>query len=255
MSERPAGTLRVATYNVHGCVGMDRQRSESRVAEVIASMSADVVGLQELDSGRKRSAAIDQAAEIARQLGWKHVFHPAMRDGDEQYGNAIISRYPLTLKRAIELPGTGTWFCREQRVAIWTEAETNLGAVQIVNTHFGLGRNERIQQANYLASAELLGSVAADTPLVLLGDLNSVRSSPGYRILAKHLRDVRTLVGSGGAFRTFPTKFPSLGVDHIFLNAALGATTLQVHRAPPARVASDHYPLVADVVASTAVGS
>ena len=87
MSEPTRRQLRVATYNVHGCVGMDGQRSEGRIAEVIASMSADVVGLQELDLGRSRSAHVDQAASIATQLGWKYHFHPAMRSGDEQYGN------------------------------------------------------------------------------------------------------------------------------------------------------------------------
>src|SRR5678810_1134499 len=94
-SEFTLPRLRVATYNVHGCVGMDRQRSESRIAEVIASMSADIVGLQELDLGRSRSSHADQAALIAAQLGWKYHFHPAMRSGDEQYGNAIVSRFPI----------------------------------------------------------------------------------------------------------------------------------------------------------------
>jgi endonuclease/exonuclease/phosphatase family metal-dependent hydrolase len=242
----PAG-LRIATYNVHGCVGMDRQRSESRIADVIASMSADVVALQELDSGRKRSASVDQAAVIAAALGWKHVFHPAMRSGDEQYGDAIISRHPLTLKRAAELPGNGTWYCREKRVALLAEAETNIGPVHIINSHFGLGRGERIAQALLLISADWFGSFAADAPLVLLGDLNSVRTSRAYRIIAEHLRDVRTLVTPAGAFRTFPTRFPSLAVDHIFVNAALHATNLSVHRTPLARVASDHFPLVADL--------
>ncbi len=249
--ERPAPVLRVATYNVRGCVGMDRQRSESRIAEVIASMSADVVGLQELDAKRKRSSGVDQAALIAEQLGWKHFFHPAIRHGEEQYGDAIVSRYPLMLKRTIELPGCGTWYCREQRVALWAEAETDLGPVQIINSHFGLGRSERIQQAQMLTGDELLGSVAADAPLVLLGDLNSVRSSPAYRILASFLRDVRTLVRPRGAFRTFPTRFPSLAVDHIFVNTALHASALQVHRTPLARVASDHFPLVAELVPAT----
>ena len=68
IKERPAPVLRVATYNVRGCVGMDRQRSESRIAEVIASMSADVVGLQELDAKRKRSSGVDQAALIAESF-------------------------------------------------------------------------------------------------------------------------------------------------------------------------------------------
>src|ERR1044071_2817339 len=106
-SER-TGRLRVATYNVHGCVGMDGQRSERRIAEVIANMSADIVGLQELDLGRARSAHADQAALIAEKLGWKYHFHPAMRSGDEQYGNAIVSRFPITLKCAAEIDRKST---------------------------------------------------------------------------------------------------------------------------------------------------
>ncbi|HST10849.1 MAG TPA: endonuclease/exonuclease/phosphatase family protein, partial [Terriglobales bacterium] len=123
MTNEPTGQrLRVATYNVHGCVGMDGQRSEGRIAEVIASMSADIVGLQELDLGRPRSAHADQAALIATRLGWKYHFHPAMRSGEEQYGNAIVSRFPIELTRAAEMPGTPPWYCREQRIAIWMRA-------------------------------------------------------------------------------------------------------------------------------------
>src|SRR5436190_20565823 len=91
-----APKLRVATYNVHGCMGMDRQRSEARIAEVIAEMSVDIVALQELDLGRRRSAGADQTKIIAEQLGWYSHFHPAMRIDDEHYGNAILSRYQLT---------------------------------------------------------------------------------------------------------------------------------------------------------------
>src|SRR3712207_9538711 len=92
-----APRLRVATYNVHGCVGIDGQRSESRIAEVIASMPADIVGLQELDLNRARSAGVNQSALIAQQLGWHYLFEPAMLHGqNEHYGNAIISRYPIT---------------------------------------------------------------------------------------------------------------------------------------------------------------
>ena len=72
-------------------------------------MSADIVGLQELDLGRSRSSRADQAALIAAQLGWKYHFHPAMRRGDEQYGNAIVSRFPIALKRADEMPGVAPW--------------------------------------------------------------------------------------------------------------------------------------------------
>ena len=162
-------TLRVATYNVHGCVGMDRQRSEARIAEVIASMRVDVVGLQELDANRDRSARVDQAALIAERLGWNHLFHPAMRNGDEHgYGNAIISRFPLRPRPAIELPGEGSWYCRETRIALRAEVESPLGRIEIVNTHFGLGRAERLLQAQQLASelppnGSLISSSATST--------------------------------------------------------------------------------------------
>lgn len=253
-SEHSASRIRVATYNVRGCVGMDRQRSESRIAEVIASMPADIVGLQELDVSRARSAGADQAALIAAHLGWWHYFHPAVQNGDEQYGDAIVSRVPLTLKRAGELPGNAPWYCREKRVAIWMEAETDIGPVQIINSHFGLGRGERVLQAQTLIGSEWLGSLPPEMPAVLLGDFNSVRASRAYQIIAAKLRDVRTLVRPAGAFRTFPTRFPSLAVDHIFVNASLRANRLAVHRTPLARIASDHFPLVAELTRSCSGG-
>ncbi len=251
MENRGSG-LRVGTYNVHGCVGTDRQRSEARIAEVIAGMSVDIVGLQELDHSRPRSASADQAALIAQELGWKHVFHPAMRNGDEQYGDAIVSRLPFTVKRTAELPGTAPWYCREKRIAIWLDLDTHLGPVQFINSHFGLGRLERSLQAKMLVGDDWLGSLAADAAAILLGDFNSVRTSPAYRILASFLRDVRTLVHPPRAHRTFPTRFPALAVDHIFVNTALHAIDLEVHRTPVARVASDHYPLVAELVKAPA---
>ena len=242
--------LRVATYNVHGCVGTDWQRSEARIAEVIAEMSVDVVALQELDLGRRRSAGVDQTRIIAEQLGWQSHFHPAMRRNDEHYGNAIVSRDRLTFRRAIELPGRPPFFCRENRAAIEAEIETNLGNVRIINTHLGLGWRERFVQAQLFTSAEWRATIAGDTPLILLGDFNSLRGSRPYRTLNRHLRDVRTLIHAASSIRTFPTRFPVFGVDHIFVNGALQPLSVTVHRSPLARVASDHFPLVGEFVLS-----
>jgi endonuclease/exonuclease/phosphatase family metal-dependent hydrolase len=247
MNESSGPRLRVATYNVHGCVGTDGQCSEGRIAEVIASMSADIVGLQELDLCRPRSSHADQAALIAAQLGWKYHFHPAMRSGEEQYGNAIVSRVPITLELATEMPGAPPWYCRENRIAIWMQAETDLGSVHIINSHFGLGRGERILQAQLLIGPTWLGSIPPTAPAILLGDFNSVRTSRAYRLIAAHLRDVRRLVRPARTFRTFPTRFPSFAVDHIFVNAALHPTKLSVHRTALARVASDHFPLASEL--------
>ena len=244
MNER----LRVATYNVHGCVGIDGKRSESRIAEVIASMSADIVGLQELDVNRTRSAGVDQAALIAQQLGWHHVFEPAMRHAnDEYYGNAIISRYPLTRRRAIALPGSGTWYCRETRGAIWAETETAMGAIHIVTTHFALGRAERLGQGRLLVGADQLGAIPRGEPLVLAGDFNSLPGSPTVALLRSVLRDVRVATGAARRHRTYPTRFPVAAVDHIFVNEVLQPMTIASHRTALARTASDHFPLVAEL--------
>jgi len=247
MNETSAPKLRVATYNVHGCVGMDRRRSEARIAEVIAQLSVDIVGLQELDLSRPRSAGVDQTGMIAEQLGWHSHFHPAMRRDNEHYGNAVLSRYPLTFRRAAELPGTAPFFCRESRAAIEMDVETNLGAVHIINTHLGLGWRERLLQAQLFTSAEWHAAIAGDAPLILLGDFNSLPGSRPYRALTRYLRDVRELVRATRPIRTFPTWFPALAVDHIFVNAALQPLSLTVHRSTVARIASDHFPLIAEL--------
>lgn len=250
MSVATEPKLRVATYNVHGCVGMDGQHSETRIAQVIASMSADIVGLQEIDRGRTRSGSIDQTGVIAERLGWHHHFQLAMHMADGEYGDAIISRFPMTFARAVELPGAAPWYCRETRGAAHVTIETNLGPIAVVNTHLGLGRRERWLQAQTLTREDWLG--AAPSPLILLGDFNSLGWSRSFRLLGRRLRNVRTLVSGSRNLRTFPTKFPAIALDHIFINAALQPIDIRVHRTSLARLASDHYPLFADLTRASA---
>ncbi len=244
MSER-GHVLQVATYNVRGCVGTDEQRSETRIAEVIAELGVDIVGLQELDRSRARSAGVDQAALIAQQLGWHWHFQPAMAQGEERYGDAILSRSPMTLLGAAVLPGEPPFFCREKRGALAMEVATDGGPVQVVNTHLGLGLDERRVQAEWLTRADWIEGRSEDVPLILLGDLNSWPGGAAHRELRSQLRDVRALVKPKRAHRTFPTRWPVLALDHIFINAALHPLSLRVHRSSRARVASDHFPLVA----------
>jgi len=247
MSGNVGERLRVATYNVHGCRGMDARRSEQRIAEVIATLDVDVIGLQELDLNRRRSAGVDQAALIADQLGWHRFFHPALRVADEHYGDAILSRYPMRLQKAQELPSVTTRICPESRAAIWVEIETPVGAVQVINTHLGLGRRERFMQAQLLVGPEWLGSATTSDPLVLLGDFNSLPSSPAFQLIARQLRDVRTLVSPTPSLKTFPTRLPLLAVDHILVNNSFGVNSVRVVRNAATKIASDHFPLVADL--------
>ena len=245
ISEPAARGLRVATYNVHRCVGLDWRCSETRIANVIASLAADIVGLQELSLRRVGNGSIDQAAVIARHLGWNVVFQPALSNAHEDFGDAIISRFPVRLVRAAELPGGAPWYCREPRWVLWVEVETNIGAVQVMNTHLGLGRGERLVQTQWLASENWLGSVAGDTPLVLLGDFNFSPGSPPHQRLIGCLHDVRQLMRQ--YLRTFPTYFPLFAVDHILVSDHFSVPDVHVHRSWPAPIASDHFPLVAEL--------
>jgi endonuclease/exonuclease/phosphatase family metal-dependent hydrolase len=235
--------LRVATYNVHGCVGIDGRRSEQRIAEVIAAMDVDIVGLQELDLNRRRSAGTDQAGLIAERLGWTRFFHPAMRRAEEQYGDAILSRYPMNLRQAEMLPCLAPWYCRETRAAVWVDVATPLGFVHVITTHFGLGRRERLEQSRWLAGSEWLGRVPAGEAAVLLGDFNSLQGSAPHRTLAMAIRDARTFVNPRPRLRSFPTLYPTVGIDHIFVNEALEVEAVDVVRTAAARRASDHFPV------------
>lgn len=247
MSGNDGERLRVATYNVHGCRGMDGRRSEQRIADVIAMLEVDVIGLQELDLNRPRSAGVDQVAVIAKHLGWHHHFYPALRVAGEQYGDAILSRYPMRLRQARELPSVTTRVCPESRAAIWVEIEPPDGPVQVINTHLGLGRRERFMQAQLLAGPEWLGSAAREDPLVLLGDFNSLPASPAFQLLANQLRDARTFVNPRPPLKTFPTRFPLLAVDHILVNERWRVDSVAVTRNAATKIASDHFPVVADL--------
>ncbi|MCB1133144.1 MAG: alkaline phosphatase family protein, partial [Verrucomicrobiae bacterium] len=94
-----APSLRVATYNVHGCVGLDGRMRPDRIARVVNSLRPDVIALQEVDVHRPRSRKLDQPHEIGRRLDMEHVFHSMLEEHDERYGIAILSRHPLELVR------------------------------------------------------------------------------------------------------------------------------------------------------------
>ncbi len=240
--------MRVATYNVHGCVGTDRRRSEERIASVIRELAPDVIGLQEVDRGRRISGGTNQAEVIAQLLGWHHCYHPATARGRGDQGHAVLSRFPLRWKRAAKLPGRAPRYCNEDRAALAVEVATDEGLVLVISTHFGLGRAERCRQAEYLTSNEWLSS-PAKCPTILLGDLNCLPGSRPHRVLSSQLIDVRALVRSKVRHRTHPTFLPALEVDYIFVTREWRALGLFVHRSPLARIASDHFPLVADLCA------
>jgi endonuclease/exonuclease/phosphatase family metal-dependent hydrolase len=239
-------TLRVLTYNVHSCRGTDWRHDPARIAEVIAACAPDVIALQELDVGRARTGGIDQAEVIAEHLKMRAHFHPALHVEEEKYGDAILTALPSRLVRAAALPSIG-----EPRGAIWVEVEVAGQKLQTINTHFGLKRRERTDQAAALLGPDWLGQDRCrDNPTLFVGDLNAVPSSPVYGLLARQLRAAQP-TGAGRPKATFPSRFPLLRLDHIFSNDRLQVKGIEVIDTPLARRASDHLPLLAHVRLNT----
>jgi endonuclease/exonuclease/phosphatase family metal-dependent hydrolase len=241
-SSRAPRRLKLLTYNVHSCIGTDRRLMPERIAEVIAQAKPDIIGLQELDVGRKRTGSIDQAHAIAEILKMRHHFHAALDVEEERYGDAILTALPAEMVKAGPLPSVG-----EQRGALWVEIDLGGRRLQVFNTHLGLRRFDRMRQVEALLGPEWLANERCDgQPVVLLGDFNSIVSSPAYKRLAGRLQDVRRFV-AGGLKPTFPSRFPLLRIDHVFVSKTVEVIAAEVIATPLARLASDHLPLAAEI--------
>lgn len=235
------------TYNVHGCVGTDRKLDEGRIAEVIAAYSPDVVALQELDRGRRRSQGKDQAHHIAQHLKMDFHFHPAMHMAEEKYGDAVLSRLPMRLIKTAILPTYASRWAFEPRGALLVSLQVDGQRVHLINTHLGLSAGERMAQIESLLSDEWMEPAVSTDRFILCGDFNALPRSRVYQKAVGRLQDVQQCLRHRRARPTFPSSCPLLRVDHIFISADFQVKHVDVPRTPLIRRASDHLPLIADL--------
>lgn len=240
-------SLRVMTYNVHSCIGMDGKLAPERIARLIARYAPDVVALQELDVGRARTGGVDQAHLIARYLEMDFHFHPAMNVEEESYGDAILTHLPMRLVRAGSLPGLPGKPRLEPRGVLWVTIELNGIEYQVLDTHLGLLQRERLLQTEALLGADWLGHPDCRGPAVLRGDFNARPSSPVCRQVRTRLQDTQIELESHRPRRTFFGRFPTARIDHVFVDQSIEVLDIEVPDTELARVASDHLPLIAEL--------
>lgn len=244
---RPVDSIRVMTYNAHGCVGVDSKLSPARIARVIARHQPDVVALQEIDVGRTRSGWVDQARAIADLLLMKFHFYPAFEIGEEKYGLAVLSHFPMRLVKSGSLPGLEDRPGLEPRGAQWLAMDCNGEEIQFVNTHLGLRTRERREQVAAILGEEWLGQLGEDDPLIICGDLNALPSSFVHREICTRFHDVQTIVAEHRPLRTLYGRYPLGRIDHIFVSSHFEAQRVEVPRTTLTRVASDHLPLFTEL--------
>jgi len=235
------------TYNVHSCIGTDKHHNLDRIAQVIGNYNPDIVALQELDNGHSRSSQLHQAQKIAERLQLHFHYHSVREISDQQFGNAILCRVPMSIIRAGALPTLKGRPRVEDRGALWVELEIGGRPLQILNTHFGLWPKERVMQAHTLLGKEWLGNRNVNTPLIICGDFNAIPRTAAYRQLTNSFADVQKQIPTLRARKTFPSRFPLARLDHIFITPNLTPTRLEVPHNALTKLASDHLPIIADI--------
>jgi len=230
MIDRP---LRIVTWNVHMGVGRDGRRDLQRIARKINRFDADILALQEVENLAVDHPEGNELEVLARATGLRAEAGPTMLRPDGEYGNAVLTRWPVRRVRRHDISVAG----REPRGVLELEVEIAGSLLRVLATHLGLRRRERQHQLQ-----QLCGLVDADAnlPLALLGDLNI------WNRFSSVLRPLQQRFPSAPLPRTFPSGWPLFPLDRIFLRG-VDAPRVWTFDDRLIRAASDHLPLAAEV--------
>jgi endonuclease/exonuclease/phosphatase family metal-dependent hydrolase len=226
--------LTVTSYNIHSCEGLDFRVRCDRIAAILRRTHADVIGLQEVRAG--------QGEEIARVLGFHVVFARADHVGGSEFGNAILSRFPI---RRFDVYPLGVPH-HEQRVCLHAEITWpgDASAIHVFSAHLGQNEKERRQQAERLASTSILENPSFhNAPRVLLGDFNE-KSRNG--IVNQTLASFQCATG-----RSWTAFFPIVYLDRVYISSDLKFHDFHIYRTGSALIASDHAPITAVLLKDT----
>lgn len=242
-------TLRVMTFNIRHAQGMDGEVSLQKIAFEIQRSGADLIGLQEVDRFLPRSNLKDQPAELARLLEMDFCYcasedsnhnsntsayirdHDARTGLSGQYGNAILSRFPITAHHFRYLPGN-----KERRSLLRAEIEVQGRRITFFNTHLGLDQEEQTAQMTAIMEAIKNNSGAS----ILVGDFNMAANNPLLAKLSSAIHQVplddtvTTFAGKKGVIKQ---------IDHIFTNLSLAEESAWTQPT----LASDHHPVLAQL--------
>ncbi|MCE5300169.1 MAG: endonuclease/exonuclease/phosphatase family protein [Spirochaetia bacterium] len=241
---RTGGTIRIMSYNVHGCMGGDGEISPERIARVIASHNPDIVAMQEL----KANETAHQAEIIAGCLSMGFHYHAPVLLKTGWHGNGVLSRYDIKLVKSGALPRLHHTPILEPRGALWVEIELDGHRLQLINTHLSLLPRENLLQAAALIGPEWAGSDSCKAPVVICGDLNATPTSATCRTLERLFANAQHRLPEHKILKTFPGYYPVVTTDHVFTNHKMNVVSVSAPAGRLERKASDHLPFIVDVV-------
>ncbi|MDB4893430.1 MAG: hypothetical protein JWL61_5285 [Gemmatimonadetes bacterium] len=244
-----ARIVRVMVYNIHA--GKDAPGVDNlvRVAELVRSTNADLVLLQEVDKGTKRSGNVDQPATLAQLSGLNVAFGSALDYDGGKYGIAILSRWPILndtlFHLSVDPPQERSGGSHEPRGALRVIVQSPFGRMAVINTHLDATATDRWRRQEADSIVSLVTQTRRTEGLVLAGgDFNSTPESAVQVAVRKSgLRDSWSECNGGQGF-TFPDDNPVKRIDYLFLTGDVRCTSAQVINT---RV-SDHRPVLIEVV-------
>ena len=237
---RAAGTrkrvhLNVMSYNIHVGVGMDKKQDLKRIADVIKLYRCDLVGLQEVDRGVRRTGRVDEIKELARLTGMDYAFAHNLDYQGGQYGVAVLSRFPIL---AIDHRRYANTRERERRGFIRVEVEVEGRRLNFVTTHL----DYQFLDGRVFETEQLLKALEdVRGPLIVAGDFNEEPGVGAYDLMLRAgFADGWTQTNTPGL--TYPADKPVKRIDYVF-HRNLG-DNVRANASVPETLASDHRPVV-----------
>jgi endonuclease/exonuclease/phosphatase family metal-dependent hydrolase len=232
-------TLRIVTYNIHRCRGMDGRTLPQRTVDVLSSLNADIIALQEVigagpdDSGH--------AAEIGAALGMGWVMASVRHLRGHQFGNVVLSHFPIRQHAQYDL----SWRTCEPRGCQRADiAIDDTKTLHLFNVHLGTAYRERRDQAEKVATIMHDGRI--HPPKILLGDFNEWSGGLATAALTEKLKAIDLSVYLRRK-RTYPGILPLLHLDHIYHEGEVEISGIEIPRTRKSLMASDHLPFLAEL--------
>lgn len=226
------GHLRVLSYNIHKCVGLDRRRDPHRVAGVIRDIAPAIAVLQEVDRRLGSRPAALPGDLVVQECGLRPAPVATTRVSLGWHGNAILLAPAWQMAELIRVPLPGL----EPRGALIADLD-GPQPLRVVATHLGLRRRDRQRQMTVIMAH--LAAMSA-RPTILLGDLNEWSVAAGFAPLDPYF----TLHNPG---RSFPARRPVAALDRIATGPDLRLIASGTCRTGAAGRASDHLPIWGDI--------
>lgn len=228
--------LKIASYNIHKCVGNDGIFDPLRINNVILSLDADVVVLQEADARFGQREGLLDLNHLNLNGGYRSIFSPQRNSRSHGWhGNMVLYRNSIVHNvEQLNLPSL------EPRGAIVVDFGIGKTSFRLLAVHLGLFRRSRKKQVAAIIAA------ADPHPLrhvIIIGDMNEWRLErrSALKLLMSEFVEV------SAKLRSYPSRYPVLALDRLFVSHSLRVESLNIVDTPLTRIASDHLPVNATI--------